>query len=176
VRAGSQAVIVSTSGGDWIVRDVSEGIDAPAGFQIYTAGASDLVDVPERPDGFALTSDGALFHLNDAEQFQAFWRATHDELQPLDLARLMSTYLSESAGHETIVMEAGALGIEDTRHPSIPPDVAKNGPLMMRFVTQYFVEEPPSHVARRHLVEWSVREDESGQLDWFWTPLSLNDV
>jgi hypothetical protein len=175
VKAGSQAVIIDTSRQRWVVRDVSEQFEVEPSFRLYNVSGPEVIDPPQTLDGVAVTSSGELFHLNDAAGFRRFWHAAREELSPLELAGLLSTYQSEAPSSETIVLELGDIPASAARG-AIPPDVANAGPLMIRFVTQYFTEEPPDYVARRHLNEWSVREEEAGELDWFWAPMPSDDV
>ncbi len=176
VKVGTQAVIVSTPARRWVIRDVTEGVGDNLSFRLYNASGPEVIDPPAKPDGVAMTEDGSLFHLNEAGDFHRFWRSVREDLSALDLAGLLSTYQSEAPAHETIVMGASDIEAESTSRHSIPPHIANAGPLMMTFVTQYFVEEPPEYEERRHLVEWSVREDDDGGLDWFWSPLRDSDV
>src|SRR3954470_8041863 len=82
-------VVVET---DTLPRVVREAAPPFGSLEVYEIGAAYHADPPKAPVGVVVMPDGESFHLNEDEEFLAFWTATGGEVEPEVLADLLAAY------------------------------------------------------------------------------------
>lgn len=133
-------------------------------------------DPPGPPEGLALLPDGAMFHLNEADDFRAYYRAVGDSLAAVELAFLLATYQAEGALHNLIVrstdMERHVQPVELEAIPGFtaPSEERVGSRRYLRFCT-YAVQQFPGKRPEILLTRWEA-EARDGALDWRTQPLA----
>src|SRR5262249_40765913 len=140
-------------------------------------------DLPWRPHGVAALSNGKWFHLNDADEFKAFWKQLHNEIEPLGLAILLARYYHQRpylkrnqsliGQTEDILVHFSENEVESLTEFT-QPLLAENseGGFRLDFCTEYIQRASPLAAYRVGLNRWHLESDDDGQLEWTVKPIA----
>lgn len=181
VEEGTAATIVRAGGRTWSVREIDRAR------QFARSPGYTLIDITRgvidgyRADGVAALADGLLFHLNDAEEFRAFFAAARGLLTPRETAGLLAFYQSEAPAAESLVVGDGDVewlfpaatpGALDALLPQF--GVGDDGSLDLAYCTLYLAPDPADRFTRVNLNRWHVGAAADGPLTWTVEPLARN--
>lgn len=175
-----EGVIVEAGGRGWWVSHLAGGLPPSKGdaYELFDVRPAVAADPPPPPRGFAQVSDGTLYNLKDEAQFERFFQAMHSNIQPLELAALLSRY--QGGKHTQRLLDSPAT-LQQIIYPEdfamlgelVEPRVER-GPdgYLLRFASYYFLPEPPDRVYRTNFDRWRVEAGQDGSLDWYSEPLA----
>lgn len=174
LRQQEADVIVSAGALSWQVRPVArDGYFVKSeGYAFYQVTPTIVADPPPRPDGFALTPGGEIYHLNDARAFKAFFSWARPLLNPVELAALLSRYQA-TGPHQNLILrrEDVVPTITDEQLDGIagftlPRSEKEDDLWSMEFCTFSLAPEPPDRRFRISMLLWTVRVFADNRIEW----------
>ncbi len=167
-------VVVET---DTLPRVVREASPAFGSLAVYEIGSAYHADPPRAPLGVVVMPDGESFHLNEDEEFHAFWAATGGDVEAEVLADLLAAYHSgENPGY---VLGSARVPVAGRRTAQVaqvdacePLSVERTGRrLRVRFCSWSLAPEPTGEDVVV-VVRWDVDAEQHGPIAWTITPLA----
>jgi hypothetical protein len=167
-------VVVET---DTLPRVVREAAPPFGSLAVYEIGPAYNADPPKASVGVVVMNDGESFHLNEDEEFLAFWAATGGEVEPDVLADLLAAYHSgENPGH---VVGSGRVPVARRRAAQVAAvdgcealsSEQSGRHLRVRFCSWSIAPEPTGEDVVV-VVRWDVDAEQHGPIAWAITPLA----
>ncbi len=182
-RAGKVAVsMVTTHRGLRVDRiDDAARFHSGPGYTLFTVRDS-IMDGASPVDGIAVLEGGEMHHLNDPAGLRAFFTAMRAELEPLELAVLVTTFQSTALPAESVITayddltwffpgaDLGALPF-----PILPDiDGSPASELHMRYCSLYSARDSGDPFIKVNMNSWQIEVSAGGSLTWETAPLARN--
>lgn len=181
-EAGSEAASVETSEREWLVRPLERGrnFQRGSGYALYDVSSHETLHAQGHSHGIALLPDGALFHLNDAEEFRAFFHGSVPPLAALETAALLAFYQSTAEGNESVIVQwadlegllypADRARLPELKLPEVEAWEAGRG--WLTCCTLYLYQDARNDELRLGLNRWRAWLDDDHRLAWACEPVA----
>ena len=173
-----EAVLVTSEQRQWRFEEMEAlpAVSQLGSFPLYEVRPHILGDPPPSPNGFSITPDGQILHLNQKSDFRRFYEQHADELTPIELAALVTRYHSDEPYHQNLIlqvsdldswMEPAQIEALEGLHP-----LADQQELPLDFCAFFIRKSPKDRIFRIGIDRWWIETDTEGNLIWTQQPLA----